>query len=186
MLTANATVEARIQCEEIGIKQFLTKPISSTKLIQAINSISGHRDPYTQNSSTGPISTKVEHSKSIDTDILHRVISMAPDGDFLIRLHSSMDSYGKSILDEMNKCLIDEDLQSFKSLAHAFKGATVSLGMAELSQLLEEAELITSGKFNHQGEVYISKLTDAFKHGMLYTRREFNNAQQTPEQNRSS
>jgi two-component system sensor histidine kinase RpfC len=186
MLTANATVEARKQCEEIGIKHFLTKPISSTKLIQTINSITDKRELNAQNSTTGPISTEGEHTKSIDTDILHRVISMAPDSDFLIRLHSSMDSYGNSILDEMKKCLIDEDLQSFRSLAHAFKGATVSLGMAELSQLLEEAESITSGKFNHQGEVYISKLTDAFKHGMLYTRREFNNAQQTPEQNRSS
>lgn len=177
MLTANATVEARRKCEEIGIKHFLTKPISSTKLLQTINSITGDREPYAQNTSTGLIPTKDEHTKSIDTDILHRVISMAPDGDFLIRLHSSMDSYGKSILDEMNKCLIDEDLQSFRSLAHAFKGATVSLGMAELSQLLEEAESITSGKFNHQGEVYIAKLTDAFKYGMSHTRREFNNAQ---------
>jgi two-component system sensor histidine kinase RpfC len=183
MLTANATVEARRRCKEIGIKHFLTKPISSTKLIQAINSTTGYRKPYEHHFSTELVSTEDKHTKSIDTDILHRVISMAPDGDFLIRLHSSMDSYGKSILDEMNKSLINEDLQSFKSLAHAFKGATVSLGMSELSQLLEQAESITSGKFNHQGEIYIAKLTDAFKYGMSHTRREFNNAQQITEQN---
>lgn len=185
MLTANATIEARRQCKEIGIKHFLTKPISSINLIRTINSITGNDEPYKQQHEPVLETTEWNSTKRVNTEILHRVISMAPDGNFLTRLHHSMDSYGKSMLDEMNKSIKDEDLQTFKSLAHALKGATISLGMSELSLLLEQAESITSGKFNNQGEDYIAKLSDAFKYGMSQTKKEFENAKNTPALNSS-
>lgn len=182
MLTANATIEARKQCETIGIKHFLTKPISSTKLIQAINSATGNNETHEQHPDTEHETTESNNTNPINTEILNRVISMAPDNDFLSRLYLSMESYGQSILDEMNQAKKDEDLQKFKSLAHALKGATISLGMSELSLLLQQAELITSGKFNSQGEDYIDKLSKAFKFGMLQTRKEFENTDNPPKQ----
>ncbi len=172
MLTANATVEARKQCEDIGIKIFLTKPISSANLIQAINHAIKSDDSIDTHIETEEESTTTHSPGPIDTEILYRVISMAPDNDFLRRLYQSMNDYGRSILKNMDQAKTNEDLQEFKNLAHALKGATVSLGMCELSQLLQQAEVITSGKFNTHGTEYISKLTDAFTHGMSLTRKE--------------
>jgi two-component system sensor histidine kinase RpfC len=172
MLTANATVEARKQCEDVGIKYFLTKPISSTNLIQAINSAvntTDTEDPKENQENA----LQEKHSGPINTEILNNVMNMAPDSNFLKRLHNSMDSYGKSILSDMNQARKDEDLQRFKDLAHTLKGATISLGLSELSQLLQQAELITSGKFNSQGTEYITKLSQAFRQGMILTLKEF-------------
>ncbi|MCP3670945.1 MAG: response regulator, partial [Gammaproteobacteria bacterium] len=42
MLTANATLEARRECREVGIRHFLTKPISSQKLVDSISQATAH------------------------------------------------------------------------------------------------------------------------------------------------
>jgi two-component system sensor histidine kinase RpfC len=180
MLTANATVEARKQCEDIGIEYFLTKPISSTSLLQAINSAVNNDHNNKQPTATEELEPQDKCTGPVDTKILNSVISMAPDSDFLKRLHQSMDSYGKSILDNMNQAKNDEDLQEFRNLAHTLKGATISLGMSELSLLLQQAESITSGKFNSQGADYINKLSEAFEHGMLLTWKEFESNEKVP------
>ncbi len=175
MLTANATVEARKQCEEAGIKHFLTKPISSTKLIQTINSATDICDTDKLPDTEAKEDVSSSGNGPVDTEMLNNVISMAPDSDFLKRLHQSMDDFGKSILDNMHQARKDEDLQKFKDLAHKLRGATLSLGMSELSQLLQQAELVTSGKFNTQGSDYITKIKESFNHGMLLTGKEFEN-----------
>jgi two-component system sensor histidine kinase RpfC len=180
MLTANATVEARKQCKDAGIEYFLTKPISSTNLIQTINLATGAITEPNPIPEDEPETKQNKNSGPIDSEILQRVITMAPNSDFLDRLHQSMDSYGKSILEDMNRARRDEDLQKFKDLAHTLKGATISLGMSELSQLLQKAELITSGKFNSQGSDYITQLTTAFQQGMLLTKKEFDSNDATP------
>jgi two-component system sensor histidine kinase RpfC len=177
MLTANATVDARMQCEQAGIKHFLTKPISSTSLLYAINLATGNEEITERLNHNEEEITENRVTKSIDTAILNRVISMAPDGEFLNRLHQSMDSYGKSILNGMNQAIRDEDLQKFRDLAHTLRGATMSLGMSELSQLLEQAESITSGRFKKHGVVHTAKLSRAFKQGMSQTRKEFKDAE---------
>ncbi len=173
MLTANATVEARKQCDDIGIKSFLTKPISSKTLIHTINQATDNFHDDIAGSNEPINAHHIYESGPIDNEILNRVISMAPDKDFLERLYESMDNYGHSILNDMDRARINEDLQTFRDLAHALKGATVSLGMSELSQLLQQAESITSGKFSSSGVELITKLTDAFNHGMHLTRKEF-------------
>ncbi len=173
MLTANATVEARKQCEDIGIKYFLTKPISSANLIQTINLATSCNAINNGDNGNMTLAGSRKGGDPIDSEILNRVISMAPDRDFLQRLYQSMENYGHSILYDMDKARTNEDLQKFKDLAHALKGATVSLGMSELSQLLQQAEFITSGKFNTRGEEYVSRLKDAFNNGMSLTRKEF-------------
>lgn len=174
MLTANATVEARKQCNEMGISHFLTKPISSTTLIQTINmAVSNTKEEPITNESAPISKSASSNNYPIDTEIVNRVISMAPDSDFLTQLHQSMEDYGNSILVDMAEARKDEDLQRFKELAHTLRGATISLGMTELSELLQQTESITSGKFNAQGPEYVTKLTDAFLQGMLLTKKEF-------------
>jgi len=76
------------------------------------------------------------------------------------------------MLDSMSQASSDEDLKQFREIAHALKGAAASLGMHELTQMLQQAELLTSGQFNTKGHEYIAKLRDAFDHGISITGKE--------------
>ena len=173
MLTANATVEARKQCQDAGIEYFLTKPISSKELINTIN-LATHQGLAQEPAEK--IYTQVANdniSDPIDANTLDRVIHMAPDSNFLSQLYQSMENYGHFMLDDMLQASRDEDLKEFKEIAHALKGATVSLGMFKLTQMLQQAELITSGRFHAQGSEYVNSLRSNFDIGMSIIRQRF-------------
>jgi two-component system, sensor histidine kinase RpfC len=173
MLTANATVEARKQCKDAGIEHFLTKPISSKALINAINMVT-HQE--TAHVPTEDITTQTENSNisgPIDTNTLDQIICMAPDNNFLMQLYQSMNNYGNFALDKMTQADKNEDLREFKEVAHALKGATISLGMFQLTKLLQQAENITSGRFHTQGSEYINRLRSTFDISMSMIEHEF-------------
>ncbi len=162
MLTANATVEARKQCEDVGIKYFLTKPISSKALINAINMATHQEIAHTL---TNGIDAQTECNNiagPIDTHTVIQIIRMAPDYNFLLQLHQSMNNYGHFMLDKMAQANRNEDLKEFKEVAHALKGASISLGMLQLTKLLQQAENITSGRFHTHGSEYVDKLKSTF------------------------
>ncbi|MCP4129255.1 MAG: Hpt domain-containing protein [Gammaproteobacteria bacterium] len=100
------------------------------------------------------------------------MVNIAPNQEFLDRLFNDMEQYGHSMLEQMAQANIDEDLNQFRELAHALKGAAVSLGMHELTQMLQQAEQITSGRFNVEGQEHIVKLRDAFVRGITMSEKE--------------
>lgn len=162
MLTANATVEARKQCEDVGIKYFLTKPIASKALINVIN-IATHQE--IASAPTEDIKAPTENNDSaghIDSNTLDQIIRMAPDYNFLMQLYQSMKNYGDFMLDKMTQADKNEDLKEFKEVAHALKGATISLGMLQLTKQLQQAENITSARFHTQGSEYVARLKEEF------------------------
>ncbi len=175
MLTANATVEARKQCKDAGINYFLTKPISSTTLIHTIN-LATHQlsnSTVTQEQITQEESAT---TNSIDVKVIRQVVNLAPNKQFLDQLIQDMQLYGHNMLDKMSQANSDEDLQQYKQLAHALKGAAVSLGLQDLTRILQQAELITSGQFNTLGQEYSKQLRTTFEHGMVAAEEEINNA----------
>jgi len=182
MLTANATVEARKQCKDAGINYFLTKPISSTTLIHTIN-LATHQ--LSNSTLTQDEIIQAENSAdtgTIDTSVLRQVFSLAPNKQFLEQLIQNMEQYGHNMLNRMSQANDDEDLNEFKEVAHALKGAAVSLGLHDLTQILQQAELITSGKFNTLGQEYVAQLRNAFDHGIAMTERELDLNAATPKQ----
>ncbi len=182
MLTANATIEARKLCKDVGIRHFLTKPISSIKLLHTIN-IATHQTTASVTAIDSEVDTEINMAPgAINTDTLNQVVNIAPNQEFLDRLFNDMEQYGHSMLEQMAQAYIDEDLNQFKELAHALKGAAVSLGMHELTQMLQQAELITSGRFNVEGQEHVAKLRDAFVHGITMSEKELDFKTATAEQ----
>lgn len=173
MLTANATVEARKQCEDVGIKYFLTKPISSKVLMNAINIATQQKVTPTL-SKEAPVQDKIiSNSGPIDMNTLGQIILMAPDYSFLMQLYQSMKNYGNFMLDKMAQAVNNEDLTEFKEVAHALKGAAISLGISQLVKLLVHAESITSGRFNTQGSEQVNRLQSTFNTSMSIIEQEF-------------
>ncbi len=143
MLTANATVDARAQCEEAGIQYFLTKPISTTRLLEMISMVAdGLHQPSPilplQKSAPEPGRTPV-----IDLDILGEIIELAPDSDFLPQLLDNLTRDSKRLIQGMSDALSNGDITRFRELMHALKGSALNLGLCELSSLARESERLT-------------------------------------------
>ncbi len=183
MLTANATVEAHMECKEAGIEHFLTKPISSIALINTINIATHQEATHTLIDAGYLLNDNQSITEPIDTNTVDQVIRMAPDYNFLVQLHQSMEKYGSLMLDKMSQANKDEDLNEFKEIAHALKGAAISLGMTKLTRLLQQAEHMTSGRFHANGSEYIKNLRIVFDLGTSMIEQEFSRNQSTPKAN---
>jgi two-component system, sensor histidine kinase RpfC len=176
MLTANATVEARKQCEDAGIKYFLTKPISSKALMNTINLATHQEIARTPTKQIDAQSENHNTAEPVDINTVNQIIRMAPDYNFLMQLHQSMNNYGNFMLDKMAQANRNEDLKEFKEVAHALKGASISLGMLQLTKLLQQAENITSGRFHTHGSENVDRLKSVFDICISMVEQEFSQA----------
>lgn len=149
MLTANATVNARQECHDLGIKYFLTKPISSNKLLETIAHATGQQStgkvPYTSVSSR----THAGENKLaiVDQSIFSQVKELAPNNEFLYNLFDNFVADSRQILIGMQEAAESGDITGYRTLAHALKGSSLNLGLLELSSLASDSEKIPDARF---------------------------------------
>jgi two-component system sensor histidine kinase RpfC len=163
VLTANATVDARLACEEVGIKHFLTKPISATKLLNTI-AIAAAKASLNEDDLLPRISsTMSERRNIIDPEIVQQIALLAPDSEFLVRLVEKFDQDFTQILSGMTDATKGRDIEHFRHLAHALKGSAANLGLIELQTLASEAEKLSDSALPTEGSLHIEALRKAFQ-----------------------
>ncbi|MCP4287970.1 MAG: response regulator [Gammaproteobacteria bacterium] len=153
MLTANATVSARQECQEVGINYFLTKPVSSDKLLQTIAQATEHLET-TQFDTDIPVTNVPDNNQPeeiklaiVDQSILSQVKDLAPDESFLVRLFDNFSADSREILIGMQEAATSCDTIRYRALAHALKGSSLNLGLLELSSLAADSEKIPDTGF---------------------------------------
>jgi two-component system sensor histidine kinase RpfC len=151
MLTANATTEARRECEEVGIHWFLTKPISSLKLLQTIYRSMGATDTTLTSDDDGQAAVESTSLEIIDTQALNEVMKLAPDHSFLLRLLEKLELEGGELITEIKQALQEGDMLQIKTHAHALKGSASNLGLQRLTQLTRELEALTLSDLEARG-----------------------------------
>lgn len=166
MLTANATLEARKECREVGIKHFLTKPVSSQKLIDHIARATEHLPGIQQtehNQKPGTGKKRIGRDNSvIDFNILDEVIGLSQDNDFLHRLYLNLERDSEQLFQGMDESLKCDDFSHFNELCHALKGSSAHLGMVELSNLSSTGEHMSDTEIKTNGLQQIKDMRQAF------------------------
>lgn len=168
MLTANATTEARQECIEAGIQHFLTKPISSPRLLQVISEVTSAplaspRATATARDSS-PRPATVSHAV-IDYKVLDGVAALGSSDDFLQRLYDNFVQDAEKLFVSMAQALKEGDSQHFLDLAHALKGSAASLGLDELQHLASQAQDMAPARVTSEGPACRERLQGAFDRG---------------------
>lgn len=165
MLTANATLEARQECEDAGIQFFLTKPVSSAKLLDTIAQAT-HTGPE----KAAPIElSSIAQSQATDTvpaiidrRVLDEVINLGQDNDFLERLVDNFLRDGRQLITAMGKALSANNPTDFKDSAHAMKGTAAYLGLRELTRASTDANQVNDLALHNRGAHTLTSIEEAF------------------------
>lgn len=170
MLTANATLEARRECREVGIRHFLTKPVSSQKLIDSISQAVAHlanadHDGNNRQSETAT-NNRYRDSSIIDYQILDDVIKLSQGNDFLRRLLINLERDSQQLIQGMEESIKCRDFNHFKELAHALKGSAAHLGLKELTTLSSTAQHMSDSEIKARGNTHIDQVQQAFGRAM--------------------
>ena len=167
ILTANATIEAKRECEEAGVDAFLTKPIDAYTLLDTISRLTATYNkvadaPKSENDH--PMQAITGKSLVLNENTLrHLKLLEGENDDFLESVIQGFFLEGAQQLEIMKKALHDHEYALFKELAHALKGSSGNLGAEALFQSCRE--ILQLNQIDLQTSAYnlLRKTHDSFK-----------------------
>jgi CheY-like chemotaxis protein/HPt (histidine-containing phosphotransfer) domain-containing protein len=170
-LTANAMIEDRQKCFDVGMHDYLSKPIRLEELSQALqkcsqpcyanqsrettetlNGSTASRETtgtsktmnYHDESLTNSASESADRAPAFDSSVLHGLGDPSdPDAaEFILDLIDSYLEDAPPLLTEISTAVTDTDLDSLEHNAHTLKSICFSLGAIHLGDICKKLEAI--------------------------------------------
>jgi len=163
VLTANATVEAQADARDAGIAQFLTKPVSSSRLIESINRT---LDASSAAASSEPPTPPPSRTAEIDPAQLESLRSLACDEGFAERLLASFADDGRELLANIASALDRGDWGRARDQAHALKGSAANLGLTRLREQAVGLERDSDTELSTKGTQRLESLSRELERGL--------------------
>lgn len=138
MLTADAREESMRACREAGADVFLTKPINSLDLIDAVARLAlsqGGGDVW-------PAARTARAAATLDEGILTDLALLGGGQVFVESLIREFTNDGLNILAAIESALADRDYPVWREQLHMLKGGANDVGALQLAALCEEAERV--------------------------------------------
>ncbi len=138
MLTADARSEAEHACKEAGADSFLTKPVGSRDLVEAISRLV--TDEARISSASAP---QAEPAGGVlDEAILDDLAQMGGGQPFVQELIDSFGEDSQRSLNEAERALSAQDYSLWHDQLHMLKGGASDVGAYHLARVCAEAERI--------------------------------------------
>lgn len=152
MLTANATKEAIEKCKAAKIDMYLTKPVRSSSLLSAVESLAP-ANPAMENSNNGTAFNK------LNTDVINldQLDFLQGDPAEVKKLLQRFTALSLDVMDKLEQYATD-DYQNFHDTVHLLKGASGNMGITKLYNAACEANKISKDEYNKHARQYIDKI----------------------------
>jgi len=168
-LTADATPEARAECEEAGMDACLTKPIDTRKLFDLFDTLvpgggAVQRSPEEgapgaeETSAAAPEEQEVR--PCLDPRYLRELSDLGGNSDFVVRLAWTFLKGSKEKVRGLERAVADRDLEKARELAHALKGNSGQIGALALMRTCERFSGIAAGELERNGETYLDEVKE--------------------------
>jgi len=129
ILTANATTEARQECEEAGADGYLTKPIQARALHQALDELVPAPSAPVEALRPGGGSGAREAASLTK---MAELKALSPDPSFVRELVGVFNEDADGLLQQMQTACEQQNFEELRRLAHSFKGSASSIGAQRL------------------------------------------------------
>ena len=168
-LTADATAEARAECEEAGMDACLTKPIDTQKLFNLFETlVPGGGTVRTTPEQGAPgaegtaaaIPGEPEEPPCLDPRYLRELSDLGGNNDFIVRLAWTFLKGSKEKVRGLERAVADRDLEKVRELAHALKGNSGQIGALALMLACERFSGIAAAELERNGEAYLEEVKE--------------------------
>jgi two-component system sensor histidine kinase RpfC len=168
-LTADATPEARAECEEAGMDACLTKPIDTRKLFDLFETLvpgggAVRRSPEEGAPEAGETAAAApedpEDSPSLDPRYLQELSDLGGTSDFVVRLAWTFLKGSKEKVRGLERAVADRDVEKARELAHALKGNSGQIGALALMRACELFSGIAAGELERNGGTYLEEVKE--------------------------
>ncbi len=165
ILTANATVEAQRECEEVGVGAFLTKPIDAYALLDTVARLTVTHNQLKIPNLAIPVSAKSSAGKTIflNENTLNQLKLLGgPNENFLTSVIHGFLLEGEQLLHAMKSALVRREYAVFKNLLHTLKGSAGNVGAEALFQVCREISRLSQSDLKNSNISLLSKTQSSF------------------------
>jgi len=165
ILTANATIEAKRECEEAGVDAYLTKPVNAMTLLDTVARLTSTSkkvripevevDFMSRESTDGPV--------FLNENTLHHLSLLGRQDDFLQTVVHGFISETQKILDAMRIAVSNHNYDALKELAHMVKGSSGNVGAEALHEVCQEILLCDQDKLERTADELLRRANTSFK-----------------------
>jgi two-component system sensor histidine kinase RpfC len=139
MLSADVTPEAKREALEAGADAYLSKPIETVRLLDEIQSLAGMKAERPRKPDPRPGLRAVPAAAAapaiVNAETLGHLEELGSSLVFIEKLIRVFVSDSASMLARMEQVLAGRDYHEFRSLVHAMKGSSASMGTDRLTSL---------------------------------------------------
>jgi len=137
MLTADAREESRLACREAGADVFLTKPVNSRALIDAVARLATAAD---QAAAPNIVEGRQTAAPVLDEGILDDLTCLGGGPQFVADLIKEFTQDSLGALAVVERAAQERDYPLLRDHLHMLKGGASDVGASQLAQLCVEAE----------------------------------------------
>jgi two-component system sensor histidine kinase RpfC len=152
ILSADATAEARRECLEAGADAFLAKPIEAARLLDELQKLCAAKPEEARRPEPAPASRPASRTVAaaptvINAETLADLDALGSSPGFLEKLIGVFVADNTALVTRMEQAVAARNYHEFKSLLHAMKGSSASMGTDRLTKVctnlgkLSDAEL---------------------------------------------
>lgn len=167
ILSADVTPEARKECLEAGADAFLSKPVEATRLLEEIQALAGSRSAETvarttpiDLARTAPRPGAVLQAEIVNSETLAHLEALGSSASFIEKLIGVFLSDSAALLERIEGALRARNVQEFRSLLHAMKGSSASMGTDRLTRTCSDFGKLTDAELRLQASSLAKVLSD--------------------------
>ena len=140
MLTANVTMDAKVESADAGADAYLTKPATAADVLSTIRKVLDDTEVHELRISAGRNTEPAADVPLLNTEVIADLDRLYADTGDMKSLLETFEGDCRRLLHELKGAMEAKDQVRFRDLVHALKGNAANIGALRLVQLCYETE----------------------------------------------
>ena len=167
MLSADVTPDAKREALEAGFDAFLPKPIEALRLLEEVQALTAAR-PQEGTSQPRPVASGRAPSAAVhvasvpvvNMETLGHLEELGSSATFVEKLIGVFLADSRTLLEKVEQALAGRDYRGFRSILHAMKGSSASMGTDRLTALCGRLGRLSDAEMRLQAPSLMRLLND--------------------------
>jgi two-component system sensor histidine kinase RpfC len=162
MLSADVTTEAKREALEAGADAFLPKPIEALRLLEQIQGLcdASPEKALRQEGATPARPAKTAEALVLNLETLEQLKQLGSSLGFVEKLAGVFLADNSALLGRIERALAGRNYHEFRSLLHAMKGSSASMGTDRLTNLCSVMDRFSDAELRLQAPSLLRTVTE--------------------------
>ena len=158
MLTANATVDAKLASAESGADAYLTKPASAAAIVGTVEKLLEETEVYDLARRRSDASDELTQAPLLNLDVIRELDRLYDDPSGIAGIVTEFEGESRRLITRLSGAVSQKNHAAFCDSLHALKGNCANVGALRVVQTCHELENVGLLDFRRDGRQMVDRL----------------------------